>query len=180
MHLPYVRPIHDSRIHDGCIRRVGSALLGRGTKCRDCGAATGRDVRHVAAYTTSTGQRRLRGSEVRTSPVKRRSTDHHEEDAKGSVTAVAAAALTALGTVVPALTEATPATASQAVDATQRVTSAEAIAYAISAFGLTWSDVEGVEWRLDEAGDYVVTLYTSEGAERTAAVDAYKRVAYAA
>lgn len=103
-----------------------------------------------------------------------------KKTAKGSVTAVAAAALTALGTVVPALTEATPATASQAVDATQRVTSAEAIAYAISAFGLTWSDVEGVEWRLDEAGDYVVTLYTSEGAERTAAVDAYKRVAYAA
>lgn len=47
------------------------------------------------------------------------------------------------------------------------------IASAAAASGLTWRDVEGVEWRVDGAGDVVVTLLTTRGTECVAVVDAH-------
>ena len=97
-----------------------------------------------------------------------------KKTAKGIAAVVATAALTALGTVSPALAEAAPAASHPArVVAAHRVASADAIASAVAASGLAWSGVEGAQWRLDEArGAYVVTLVSTEGAEATVFVDA--------
>ena len=56
--------------------------------------------------------------------------------------------------------------------AREAVASADAIASAVAACGLAWHDVEGVEWNLDEARDFAVTLFAVGGAARTAVVDA--------
>ena len=57
------------------------------------------------------------------------------------------------------------------------VTSADAIAAAVGASGLAWRDVEGVEWHPNKARDYVVTIATTSGTERTVVVDAVTGVA---
>ena len=72
-----------------------------------------------------------------------------KKTSKGIAVEVATAALTARGAASPALAEVAPSTNRAAhFVATRRVASADAIASAVAAFGLTWS---GAEWHLDEA-----------------------------
>jgi threonine synthase len=92
---------------------------------------------------------------------------------KGIAAAFAATFLAAFGATTPALADTAHAKVTHPVVREHRITSAAAIEGAVKALNLTWHEVEGAGWDLDELRNaYVVTVATADGAERTVFVDA--------
>ena len=100
---------------------------------------------------------------------------------KGIAAAFAATVLATFGATTPALADTAHAKVAHPVVREHRITSAAAIEGAVKALNLTWHEVEGAGWDLDEArGAYVVTVIPVDGAERTVFVDAVTGAAHEA